>query len=43
MRTLTYAIAGVILGYGFPVMCMYIEFAIRKSIELVIWCVGKLI
>jgi hypothetical protein len=34
MRTLAYAIAGVILGYGFPVMCKYIEFVLLKLIDL---------
>jgi hypothetical protein len=43
MRLLSYAILGIILGYAYPILSMYIEFGLKKSLEGIIWVASKLV
>jgi hypothetical protein len=43
MRTLSYALVGIALGYGYPILIMWTEFVLKKSVEVGIWLITKMI
>lgn len=43
MRTLSYALVGIALGYGYPILIMWTEFVLRKGLEVILWLLAKTI
>lgn len=43
MRILNYAIMGIIIGYGFPILSMYVDFVLKRSFEGIIYLITRII
>lgn len=41
MRPLVFAIVGVGLGYGYPILCNWVEFLLKQTIQFVLYLIGR--
>jgi len=41
MRPLVFAIVGIALGYGYPILCNWVEFLLKQTIQFILYIIGR--